>query len=239
MLPELLAEARLGRMPQLNADDEVVVHVQARVTADDVGALWAGLLERDDIHLRPGDVLWWSGRPLDDTDHSRMALRLPDRGFAAGRAVPAHEGDGVLIKAMIRMDEGCLAIWANSTERVHGILAVIREIEPSAVVARSAASTGGEPPAPWAGPKGTSAEAVALWEQQWPDQAVFALDCRTPQEAAESIENYPRLELVLRELEFQAARIRRQGRPAPNMAAIRERLGMKLPPMVSMVAATS
>src|SRR5205823_2329860 len=31
MLPELLAEARLGRMPQLNADDEVVVNVQARV----------------------------------------------------------------------------------------------------------------------------------------------------------------------------------------------------------------
>jgi hypothetical protein len=39
MLPELLAEARLGRMSQLNADDEVVVNVQARVTADDVNAL--------------------------------------------------------------------------------------------------------------------------------------------------------------------------------------------------------
>ena len=94
MLPELLAEARLGRMPQLNADDEVVVHVQARVTADDVSALWAGLLERDDIHLRSGDELWWSGCTLDATDHRCLALRLPDRGFAPGRAVPAHEGDG-------------------------------------------------------------------------------------------------------------------------------------------------
>jgi hypothetical protein len=238
MLPELLAEARLGRMPQLNADDEVVIHVQARVTTNDVGALWAGLLERDDIHLRPGDVLWWSGRPLDDTDHGRRALRLPDRGFAAGRALHVHEGDdGVVIKAMVRMEEACLSIWANSTERIDGILAVICEVEPSAVVARTATSTGGEPPAAWAGPKGTS-EAVALWEKQWPDQAVFALDCRTPREAAESIENHPRLELVLRELEFHAARVRRQGRPAPNMAAVRERLGMKLPPMVSMVAAT-
>jgi hypothetical protein len=166
-----------------------------------------------------------------------MALRLPDRGFAAGRAFPAHEGDGVLIKAMVRIDEGCLAIWANSGERIDGILAVICEVEPSAVVARMATSTGGEPPAPWADPKPTSGQAVGLWEQQWPDQVVFALDCRTPREAAESIESQPRLELVLRELEFHAAHVRRQGHPAPNMAAVRERLGMKLPPMVSMVAA--
>jgi hypothetical protein len=177
----------------LNADDEVVVHVQARVTADDVGALWASLLERDDIHLGPGDELLWSGRSLDATDHRRTALRLPDRGFVAGRATHVHEGDGVLVKAMVRMEEACLAIWANSRERIDGILAIICEVEPSAVVARTATSTGGEPPAPWAGPKGTSAEAVALWEKLWPDQAVFALDCRTPREAAESIENYPRL----------------------------------------------
>ncbi len=143
MLPELLAEARLGRMPQLNADDEVPVDVQARVTAA------------------------------------------------------------------------------------------------SAVVSRTATSTGGQPSAPWAGPKGSSAEAVALWEQQWPDQAAFALDGRTPREAVESIENHPRLELVLRELEFHAARVRRQGRPAPNMAAVRERLGMKLPPMLSMLPVTA
>jgi len=113
------------------------------------------------------------------------------------------------------------------------------ELEPSAVVARTAASAGGEAPAPWADPKGTSAQVVALWEQQWPDQEVFALDCRTPREAAESIESQPRLELVLRELEFHAARVRRQGRSAPNMAAVRERLGMKLPPMVSMLPATA
>ncbi|MEA2587297.1 MAG: hypothetical protein QOH66_224 [Actinomycetota bacterium] len=234
MLPELLAEARLDRMSQLNADDEVVVHVQARVTADDGGALWASLMERDDIHLGPGDELLWSGRSLDATDRRRTALRLPDRGFVAGRATHAHEGDGVLVKAMVRMEKGCLVIWANSMERVDGILAVIREIEPLAVVARSAASTGAAP-APWADPKGTSAQAAALWEQEWPDQAVFALDCRTPREAAESIDNQPRLELVLRELEFHAARVRRQGRPAPDMAAVRERLGMKLPPMASML----
>ena len=143
----------------------------------------------------------------------------------------------MLIKAMVRIEEGRLAIWANSRERIDGILAVIREGEPSAVVARMATSTGGEAPAPWADPKGTGAQAVALWEQQWPDQEVFALDSRTPREAAESIESHPRLELVLRELEFHAARVRRQGRPAPDMAAVRERLGMKLPPMVSMVAA--
>jgi hypothetical protein len=178
MLPELLAEARLGRMPQLNADDEVVVNVQARVTADDVGALWARLLEWDDIHLQPADELRWTGRPLD-------------------------------------------------------------ALEPSAVVSRRATSTGGQPSAPWAGPKGSSAEAVALWEQQWPDQAAFALDGRTPREAVESIENHPRLELVLRELEFHAARVRRHGRPAPNMAAVREQLGMKLPPMVSMLPVTA
>jgi hypothetical protein len=178
MLPELLAEARLGRMPQLNADDEVVVNVQARVTADDVGALWARLLEWDDIHLQPADELRWTGRPLD-------------------------------------------------------------ALEPSAVVSRRATSTGGQPSAPWAGPKGSSAEAVALWEQQWPDQAAFALDGRTPREAVESIENHPRLELVLRELEFHAARVRRHGRPAPNMAAVREQLGTKLPPMVSMLPVTA
>jgi hypothetical protein len=143
----------------------------------------------------------------------------------------------VLIEAMVRIEKGRLAIWANSRERIDGILAVLWEVEPSAVVARIAVSTGGEPPSPWVGPKENSAEAVALWEQQWPDQAVFALDCRTPQEAADSIENHPRLELVLRELEFQAARVRRQGRPAPNMAAVRECLGMKRPPMVSMLAA--
>ena len=178
MLPELLAEARLGRIPQVNADDEVVVNVRARVAADDAGALGTGFPEQDDIHLRPGDELRWTGYPLD-------------------------------------------------------------ALEPSAVVSRMATSTGGEPSAPWAGPKGTSAEAVALWEQQWPDQAAFALDGRTPREAAESIENHLRLELVLRELEFHAARVRRQGRPAPNMAAVRERLGMKLPPMVSMLPVTA
>jgi hypothetical protein len=216
MLPELLAEARAHRPSRATGNDEVA-SVRARIDADDLGALWSGLLDRGDIHCQSCDELSWS----------------VDQGLES-----CNEG-GESIGARVRLDDGCLTASAGSRDHLDDILAVMRHIEPSTLVAREAVSRAGAPPAPWASPAGVSSSAVARWVQRWPDEAAFELHCSTPREAADDIKTHPLLELLLRELEFHAAGVRREGRPAPDMAAVRERLGMALPPTLLTVAAAA
>ena len=212
-LPEVLAESLAGRT-RLAIDDENV-QVRARITADDIGAIWTGLVERDDILCHRCDELWWLAR-LDSGDDGSASMQNT-----------------------IRMDDGSLAISLASAGHLDRLLAAIGDIEPSAMVARKTTRCTSAPPAPWAAPSGVDDQAIALWEQQWPDEASFALHCCTPREAAESIDSQPQLELVLRELEFHAERVRREGRAAPDMTAVRERLGMERPPTVLTVAAAA
>jgi hypothetical protein len=205
LLPNLLAEALTASKPQPAVSDDAVA-VRALVTAGDLGALWGGLLERDDVHRHRCDELWWSS-DMDSGEDS------------------AND-----IQATIRLDDGSLAISVGAKAHLDAALAVMREIEPSAMVVRQTTSPAGAPPAPWAAAHGVTAQAVALWERQWPDEAAFALHCYSPREAAGTNDSQPLVELMLRELEFHAARARAEGRPAPDMAVVRDGLGMALPP---------
>lgn len=224
MLPELLARARAGRSPHPFIGDPAE-RVRARVVVDDLGALWTGLLERDHITRPCCDELWWSTDPD------------PVSGLRKEAMHDLEDGDSVV--ATIRLDEGCLAVSVPLSGHLDDLLAVMREVEPSALVARQAISPPTDCPVSWAATSGVTAASVDLWELQWPDQAAFALHCCTPREAAQAIRTHPLLELLLRELEFHSARVRAEGRPAPDMAAVRERLDMTLPPTMLTVPAAA
>ena len=202
-LPDLLPDACAG------AEDARRGDVRALVAADDVPAIWAGLLERDDM-VPTDDELLWTGHPVSGADPARWSL---DDAVQPARAAA-------------RIDEDFLAIWADSEECLADLLAISQGLEPSARIARRAAGPG-TGSALWASPSGPDDEALARWQQAWPEEALFSLGCRTPREAAGGVERRLLLELELRELEFWAARARRHGLPAPDMAAIRERLELK------------
>lgn len=69
-------------------------------------------------------------------------------------------------------------------------------------------------------------EANEAWLRHWPDQELPALGGMTPRQVARSERRKPWLETMLRELEHDADRLARHGRPAPDVARLRSELAM-------------
>jgi hypothetical protein len=120
-------------------------------------------------------------------------------------------------------------VSVNSRPRLDAVLALVREIDPGAAVVEEQSEVPGHT-AVWEKTLGgVSPDAVAAWERAWPDQPLRALDNLTPRRSATLPRQRPRLELVLRELEFHAAQARRAGYPIPDLAALRAILRMEGP----------
>jgi hypothetical protein len=117
-------------------------------------------------------------------------------------------------------------ILIDSRGSLEDAVGFIREVDPSVVLGVATCAPVGAP-APWAQGEGIAAADVARWEEEWPDQPAFARECLTPSQAWYCLDGHTLLELALRDLEFHAGRVRREGRPAPDMALLRERLHMR------------
>lgn len=201
-LPILVGSRRSPPKPE-DATRPGEVLVWTRLAADDVPGLWAELAGRDDVHLSEG-TLWW---------------RDPDSFL-----FPWNEG-------FIWMNGDGLAVVGTCTEALEILLAAIRASWPSAneveercpvyLGLHAGWATPGEP-----GPGEPAPEAVALWQERWCDVRLFDLFSLTPREASASDHHRWHLELVLRELEYHASRLRAKGRPVPDLVALRRTLGL-------------
>jgi hypothetical protein len=84
------------------------------------------------------------------------------------------------------------------------------------------------PPVPLGGsmPFGASQEAIDAWLGRWSSERIPALGRLTPRVAARRQDKRPRLEALLRELEYDADQLTRDGEPAPDIGRLRLELGM-------------
>ncbi|MGH2718106.1 MAG: hypothetical protein ACRDJU_05965 [Actinomycetota bacterium] len=221
-LPELAASVRTQRRAQVNSDDEPIELIEATITPSNLVRMRAALRARPDIAPNGhGDLAWTVNRLK--ADPLRPTLRSPKD--SALHAAPIEEGDLVAL-ATLTIHPRRLRALVNSRTRFERLVAMLESIDPAVSIVEEWAEIPGHTAVWERDAGGATEEEVMAWEQAWPDLPLWSLDGLTPRRAATLPQVAPKLELALRELEFQAALTRRAGHPAPDLTTLRAAMGM-------------
>src|SRR5205807_10532602 len=116
----------------------------------------------------------------------------------------------------------------TSGQRLHRLLDLLRELsaEPTVLDQSHVDPARDLPwPAGYRALPGGLAPPEEGWERHWLDEPVPALRGRTPRQTADS-DDWPLLEAVLRQLEYDAELLAHDCKPAPNTAWLRNQLDM-------------
>jgi hypothetical protein len=231
-MPQLLAmigELR-GRAPKLvNTDQDPLCLINAIVHVRDPRAAAERLSSHPDIRDQGDDLTWW-GRELDHLErastHAEVRSLLRERGEDPD-AIELGESQRWLRGRIKPLEDG-LAVDVNSRERLERFLSLLRELGEQPVVSNQLLiDPAQDMPQVRAGQLlslGGSEESQAAWLAQFPDQPLPALDGRTPRQAARRPQDAPRLEALLRELEYDADVLVSRGMPAPDIGHLRQEL---------------
>jgi hypothetical protein len=199
---------RAERVLLQNTDGEAMELIDAAVTVD--GDVTERLFARSDFgeeeNGEDGQLVWW-GEPVDD--HSDEIERL-----VLGRLTP----EPGRVKIRVRV---------NSRRRLKRLLLILKDIGAEPKIAEVSFS---EPSLDFAwGPVPGDGLTARQWAENWLDQTVAVLDFHTPRHAAEGggPADRPRLEGLLRQLEYQSCLpAERGGRPV-DTAWLRAELGLE------------
>jgi hypothetical protein len=233
-MPQLLAylaEVRDAQPKLVNTDKHPLCLIKATVTVDDLARVTARLAEHAEFDV-DGDAITWWGRELDalerETSLAEVRAMLKERGEDAELTEP--EGARRWLRGSITIGAEGLEVEVNSRERFERLVTLIGAggtvprvvnklvIDPAQDM--SIPHIGSVLPGPG------SAEAGEAWRQHWPDQQLPALGGMTPRGAARSEARKPWLEALLRDMEHNADRLARQGRPAADIDSLRAELAM-------------
>ena len=207
---------RAGPLRLENTDGDPMLLIDATITVrgDVTGRLLAhpDFVEEEDGE--DGEIVWWGERvePLAPDDEAER--------WVLGRVTPA---------------EGRLRVLVNSQRRLRRLMRILAAIgvEPQVIEERRA-----EPSLDFAwGPVPDNGDDTAdegaharEWEANWLDQAVAALNFRTPRQAAQGdAADALRVEALLRQLEYQAGLATARGQRGVDVAWLRAELGRQLP----------
>jgi hypothetical protein len=194
-----------------NTDHDPMLLIDATVTirGDVTGCLLAhpDFAPEDD---EDGQIVWWGERvePLAPDDEAER--------WVHGRVTP---------------DEGRIRVRVNSQRRLRRLMRILAamEVEPRVTEEKQAVPSldFAWGPVPDNGDDSIGDGAYAReWETNWLDQAVAALDFRTPRQAASGDEgDRLRLEALLRQLEYQAGLAATRGEPGIDVIWLRTELG--------------
>ncbi len=197
------------RLENTDGDPLLLIDATITVSGDVTGRLLAhpDFIADDD---EDGQIVWWGERvePLAPDDE-------------AERWVLGHLTPG----------EGRIRVRVNSQRRLRRLMRILASIgvEPRVTEEKQA-----EPsldfawgPVPGGGDDGAVDGAYAReWEAKWLDQAVAALNFRTPRQAAQGDEEDTlRLEALLRQLEYQAGLATARGEHGIDVTWLRAELG--------------
>ena len=235
-LPALLQglEVRRSTPPRLvNMEGHPLIPIVARIRVRDATALRALLAAHPDVDAGD-DVLVWLGDEMPPDQAAVAHAEL--QAFARRRGVELEPPGRPQrwSRGQVRLLDDEVILETNSRERSELFLDLLRSLGETPEVVDETRMDPSQDLVLTGGPGGlllggASAEAREAWAREWPDVPVPALDGLTPREAAAHSDRRPRLEGLLRELEFAAGCLRRAGEAAPDMAAVRVDLGMEDP----------
>jgi hypothetical protein len=200
------------RLQNTDGDPMLLIDATITIRGDVTRRLLAhpDFVEEDD---EDGQIVWWGERvePLAPDDEAER--------WVLGRLTPG---------------EGRIRVRVNSQRRLRRLMPILAAIgaEPRVTEEKQA-----EPsldfawgPVPGGGDGNAGDGACAReWEVNWLDQAVAALDFRTPRQAAQGdATDTFRLEALLRQLEYQAGLAKARGERGIDVTWLRAELGCVL-----------
>jgi tetratricopeptide (TPR) repeat protein len=236
LLLRLAAEVHDQRvMPpaMTNTDGDPMCLVKARIAVRDVGTLAARLEGNRDFTRDPEDParLVWLGRAIPENQRLAMMAEVRAQlgaGHADSGAELSGEGPQRWIRGQLQIRDGELAVEVNSTQRLARLVALLDELgEAPSVVDESRVDPAQDmawPTGPRVFPRGAAPPADG-WEKHWLDEQVPALRGRTPRQAAHS-PDWPRLEALLRQFEYDADLLAAEGKSGIDTAWLRQELDM-------------
>ncbi len=234
-IPQLLAylaEMRNAQPKLVNTDKHPTVLIKATVAVNDVAAVTARLAEHPEFGVEDGTIKWW-GRELDamerETSLAELRAWLKEHGEDPALAAES-DGPQRWLRGSISICDGSLDVDVNSRERFDRLLSLLADVGGAPQVVKKLVIDPAQDMAlPHLGSVlagSSSVEANEAWRRHWPDQKIPALGGMTPRQAARSKRRKPWLEAMLRELEHDANRLARHGRPAPDVDGLRAELAM-------------
>jgi hypothetical protein len=194
-----------------NTDGDPMLLIDATITVR--GDVTRRLLAHPDFAEEEGEddqIVWWGERvePLDPDDEAER--------WVLGRVTPG---------------EGRIRVRVNSQRRLRRLMRILAAmgVEPQVTAEKQ---TEPSPDFAW-GPVPDSGDDRAgdgaharEWEANWLDQAVAALDFRTPRQAAQGdAVDTLQVEALLRQLEYQAGLATTRGERGIDVAWLRAELG--------------
>jgi len=195
-----------------NTDGDPMLLIDATITVsgDVTGRLLAHPDFAEEEDGDDGQIVWWG---------ERVDLLAPDdkaERWVLGRVTPGEER---------------IRVRVNSQRRLDRLVRILAELgaEPRVTEQKRA-----EPsldfawgPVPDSGDDHGGASPAREWEKSWLDQAVAALNFRTPRQAAAGADAVDvfRVEALLRQLEYQAGLAATRGQREIDVALLRAELG--------------
>jgi hypothetical protein len=227
-----LAEARNAQPKLINTDKHPTVLIKATLAVNDVAEVTTRLAKHPEFEVEDGTINWW-GRELDpmerETSLAELRAWLKEQGEDPS-LVAEPEGPQRWLRGSISIGPQALEVDVNSRERFERLLGLLVDAgsEPE-VVKKLVIDPAQDMALPHLGsvlPGAGSDAANEAWRRHWPDQKLPALGGMSPRQAARSERRKPWLEAMLRELEHDADRLARHGRPAPDVDGLRAELAM-------------
>lgn len=227
-----LAEARNAQPRLVNTDKHPTVLIMATVAVNDLAEVTTRLAKHPEFEVDGGTIKWW-GRELDamerETSLAELRAWLEEQGEDPS-LVEEPEGPRRWLRGSISIGIDSLEVDVNSRERLELLLDLLADAGGAPEVVKKLVIDPAQDMAlPYLGsvlPGSGSDEANEAWRRHWPDQKLPALGGMTPRQAARSERRKPWLEAMLRELEHDADRLARHGRPAPDVDGLRAELNM-------------
>ena len=198
------------RLENTDGDPMLLIDATITVSGDVTGPLVARPDFAEEEDGEEGQIVWWGERV------EPLALDDGAERWVLGRVTPG---------------EGRIRVRVNSQRRLRRLMRILAAIglEPQVTEEKRAVPSPDFAwgPVPDGGDDGDGASARE-WEKDWLDQAVAALNFRTPRQAAqgEVVDTF-RVEALLRQLEYQAGLATARGQHGIDVAWLRAELGFK------------
>jgi hypothetical protein len=218
LITTLVSQVWLKRAKQIaltntDGDPMLIIDATVAVSRDVTGLLLAHPDFAEDEDGEDGQLVWWGSRV-----HQPGGLLDPDdevERWVFGHVTPGDGRIRVRVNSRRRLDRlmrilAALGVKPRVTEE--------KLTEPSLDFAWGPVPDGGA---------GGGARSERDWEESWLDQAVAALDFRTPwQAAAGGAVDIFRVEALLRQLEYQSGLAAARGEQGIDVTWLRAELGL-------------
>lgn len=209
MFAGLVARLRRGResVPEVaNTDGDPLELIEAHLRLADPDSARQSLLAHPDFD-REGKRLVWQGRAMTKGEHAQALAQLRGQGLHP----PSDPTPGRYARGWLEFHATGARVEVNSRARLDRLLALLAELgHPAEVAAEKVTDVVGSlaqqrlwmPPGP---PQPRPPAAQAAWLEALPDEPIPALDGLSPRQAAHDEKYRERLEVWLRDIEYETA----------------------------------